>query len=234
MYSNPGLKATSFNTGRVFTATKKIKQQQQYLERAEGLLNHHQQASLELIFSSYKKPEPDKRLNTVDKIDGALTDINKRKHKTQKMARLVKVLKWRKKKMEAVQKRAKRHKKQLDAKLKAKNKEKFDRQHYYRIQKMTEAKSRVTDHELELSDAHAKMHKTRKAHERNVSTRTHLKDCRRNLVRNLPKEVITTADIPLKEKKRMFAAWHAEQDLKKANEKTKQHDRDIGREPFDD
>jgi len=216
----------------MFTATKKVKQQQQYLERAEGLLNHHQQASLDLIFKSYKKPEPDKRLNTVDKIDGALTDINKRKHKTQKIERLVKVLKWRKKKMEAAQQRAKRHKNQLDKKLKAKNKEKFDRQHYYRMQKMAEAKSRVTTRELELSDAHAKMHKTRKAHERNVATRTHLKDCRRNLVRNMSKEAITTADISWKEKKRMFAAWHAEKDLQKANEREK--NRNTEREPFDD
>ncbi|MFC3052287.1 relaxase/mobilization nuclease domain-containing protein [Kordiimonas pumila] len=219
----------------MMTATKKVKQQQNYLERAEDLLKHHQQAAYDLIFASYKKPEPDKGLNTTEKINDALKDMNKRRHKTPKMERLIKVLKWRKQKIQAAHRKAKRHKEQMAKKMKAKNKEKLERKMFYRMQKMAEAKSRVTTRELEVSAAHAKMRRSVQAHDHNIATRKHLKECRNNLVKNIPKEAIMNADVSWKEKKRLFAAWYAEQDLKKAKERDNKYERDIvERDPYDD
>lgn len=223
----------------MMTADKKVKQQQSLLARAKGLLDFHKQAGIDLILSAYKKPVEDKSLNTGKKIDEALKQLGKYKPRKPKVVtpktilkqrrteRLIKLLKWRKQKIAKEQKRAKRHKKERDKELKAKQKQQFDRKHIYRIQKLQEASHRLTRRELDLNEARNKMSRSSKAHEQNIATRKHLKDCRSSLVKNMPKEAVMTADVSWKEKKRLFAAWHAEQDLKKAKERDRKYDRDI-------
>jgi hypothetical protein len=213
----------------MLTATKTVKRQQALLTRAEDLLAYHQQASHELIFASYQKPLPkEKNLTTKEKIDKTLKDIKKRRYKTRKMEKLVKILKWRKQKLEKAEKRSKRYKNKRDYDLKTKNKKLFNWQYFYRLQKMQEAKSRVTSRQIELSQAQVRLRVSIKAEERTVATRSHLKDSKRRLVQTMPKEAIATANIPWKEKKRLYAAWYAEQDLKRARERDRQFDRDHG------
>ncbi|UTW58849.1 relaxase/mobilization nuclease domain-containing protein [Kordiimonas sp. SCSIO 12603] len=222
-------------------ADKKVKQQHSLLEKAKGLLEIHKQAGIDLIFSSYKKPVEDKSLNTVKKIDEALKNIGKYRPKKSGIAtpktilkqrrteHLIKVLKWRRKKIEKEQRRAKRHNKERKRELKAKNKQQFDRKQIYRICKLREASDRVTKRKIELSDAQTKLRQSVKANERNIATKQHLKDCRRSLIRNMPKEAIMNADVSWEEKKRLFNVWYAERDLERAKERDRQfeQDRDI-------
>ncbi len=223
----------------LMTADKKVKQQQSLLGRAKDLLEFHKQAGIDLIFSAYRKPVEDKGLNTGKKIDEALKQLGKYKSrkpkvvtpksilKQHKTEQLIKLLKWRKQKIEKEQKRAKRYRKERDRELKVQQKQQFDRKHIYRIQKLQEASHRVTKRELDLNEAKNKMSRSSKAHEQNIATKKHLNECRKNLVKSMPKEAVMTADVSWIEKKRLFAAWHAEQDLKKAKERDKKYDRDI-------
>lgn len=234
------------SAAEMMTADKKVKQQQSYLERAKDLLDFHKQAGIELILSAYKKPVEDKSLNTVKRIDQALTQLGQHKLRKPKVItpkvilkqrrteRLIKLLKWRKKKIAKEQKRAKRHKKDRDYELKVKAKQQFDRKHIYRIQKIQESRSRLTRREIELNEAKNKMSRSTKAYEHNIATRKHMKDCRRDLIRNMPKEAIMNADVSWKEKKQLFNAWYAEQDLKKAKEREISKESYVERDPFDD
>ncbi len=210
----------------LLTKDKKVKRQESYLKRAQSLLRHHKQKSLELIFNTYKEPKDDKRLNTEDKMAEAIKSMEKRKHKGPKLKRLLKVLKWRKKKLQIKKAKAKKHKKELKQKLKAKHADKLQGQIYYRMQKMSAAKSSVTTREMELSDAHHNMYRANRAHKQNASTRKHLASCRRELVKNIPKEAIMNASIPYKDKQRLFSAWFAEQEMKKIREKERERDID--------
>lgn len=217
------------SAANLLTKDKKIRRQEGYLKRAQSLLLHHKQKSYELIFKTYKEPKDDKRLNTEDKLAEAVKSMEKRKHKGPKLKRLLKVLKWRKKKLQIKKAKAKKHKKELKQKLKVKHADKLQGKIYYRMQKMQAAKSRVITQELELSKNQIDMYKNKRAHQHNVATRKHLASCRKELVKNIPKEAIMNASIPYKEKQRLFSAWFAEQEVKKIREKEKQRDRDIER-----
>lgn len=74
------------------------------------------------------------------------------------------------------------------------------------MQKMSAAKSRITTREMELIDAHHAMYRANRAHKQNASTRKHLAPCRRELVKNIPKEAIMNASILYKDKQRLFSA----------------------------
>ena len=213
-------------------AGKKVKQQQSLLEKAKNLLEFHKQAGIDLIFSAYKKPSDDRSLNTVKKIDGVLDKMSQFKVKKRKTKRLIKLLKWRKRKIAKEQERARRHKKERSRKRKAKNKQHYDTKFIYRVQKLREASNRVTKREIELGEAKSKMRWSNKAHEQNIGTRKYLKNCCRDLVRTMPKEAIMNADLSWKEKNRLFNAWVAERDSEKARERGRKYeqDRSVGLE----
>ena len=202
----------------MMVANKKVHQQHSLFKKAKNLLEFHEQASFEFIFKSYEKPKEDKPHTIVEKLDDALKDMNKYKRKSRKTKRLIEMLRWRKKKIAKEQERAKRHRKKCVRKLKAKNKQQFERKYYYRLQKIRDASDRLTKRGLELKGAQTRLHQSVKTHKHNVAVRKYLNVRRLNLIRNMPKEAIMNADVSWDEKKRLLAAWRSETHLQETRE----------------
>ncbi len=102
------------------------------------------------------------------------------------------------------------------------------------MQKIREAQSRITARKLEMDQETGKAKALRKAHIHNIETREQLFSRRNDLVKDIPKEAITSANIPWTEKKALFAAWFAEHGHTAEFMKERSQSKEIERDPFDE
>lgn len=199
-----------------------VRKLESQLNHAERLAKYHEEKSIELIFNVNSKLLNDQETDISDKLRAAMELVRKSRKPKSKMQQLVNAVKKKKKQRLA------------EAKKKEKKAQKTEWALFYRMQKIREAKGRVTTRDIELNQAKGKTASLKKAHLHNSETREQLFVRRKILIETMPKEAIVSAGIPWNEKKKLFAAWYAEQDLMKENKKEKEHKQNIERGPFDD
>lgn len=210
------------SAGNISYLEESIRRQNNYFEKVKKLADYHNEKGMELLLAFDKKFDKDKTVSVEDKLKSAIKEMSEKK--TPKWKLIINGLKKRIKNLQTARKKRKENKKKWQRKR--------EWQMYYRMQKIREAQSRITSKELELNQTKGKLKTSEKAHKQNKATRDYLLSSRQAQVKSLPKEAIMNANIPYKEKQRLFSAWFAEQERSKGKDKSRE--RDVTRDPFDD
>ncbi|UTW59523.1 relaxase/mobilization nuclease domain-containing protein [Kordiimonas sp. SCSIO 12603] len=195
---------------------KRVEKQNKALQRAEGYLSHHKQKSWELLLAVDDRSPEDKAVKSIDKLDKSIQKL-KYQQKTPKTKNLLKLLRSRRKKL--ISNKRKREKTN-------KRTQKIEKQLYYRMQKLNEARMRVKEKKNSLSQTEKHLAAKKLARTRNTQTKDLLQKRSIQLLRSIPKEMILNANIPRAEKIKMMTKWNNARDIEKVRVKERQNERD--------